>query len=105
MFIVVGMKNSYGIDSTGNSSAPINDVNKENNNNRCWPVDHCNRYKIKSRHHQTRNTRRYKFHRYQEQFYCKQCSGGSRATTTGNTAVDRCNSNFSPSCEVSFNGG
>ena len=83
MFIAVEMKDGYGIGSTCTSSAPINNVNKENNNNRYWPADHINRYKMRNHYRQIRNTCRYKIHRHQQQFYCRQCSERNHVITSG----------------------
>ena len=83
MFIVLGIKDGCCIDSTRNSSVPINNISKENNNNRYWPVDHFNRYKMKNHHQQTRNTVPYKIRRHQQQFYCKQCSGRNHVAKSG----------------------
>jgi hypothetical protein len=85
MLFVLGIQDSYGINSISSSPATINNMNKENVNNRYWPIDHHNQYDIRNHQKRTRNNRRYKTHRHQHQVYCRRCVRGPQMTTSGTT--------------------
>lgn len=65
-----------------------NKTNKENANNRYWPVDHLNRYDNRNHQKRTRNNRRYKNHRHQPYPYCTQCTARPQMQASGNTIRD-----------------
>ncbi len=88
LFVVDTEGGGGGVNTSSNSSSTINKTNKQNANNRYWPVDHLNRYDNRNHQKRTRNNRRYKNHRHQPYPYCTQCTARPQMQASGNTTRD-----------------